>query len=158
MKFKLIAALSLFALYSCGNDTTSDTKVPTEKPAAKQWQPPAAGTVVDKMEQRIAEDNLNESYFRVSIISTDSSETGHYILKLEYGYNINEVPVGLPAWTNNTVLRPMLQRGTGKYHCLVGFDANDDTFHELYEITVVHENIKFKQTRGYYQSAGTATP
>ncbi len=80
------------------------------------------------------------------------------MLKLEYGYSINEVPVSLPAWTNNTVLRPVLRKGAfGRYHCLVGFEANDNQFHELYEVTVVNENIKFKQTRGYYKSTDTQT-
>ena len=157
MKLKLIAALLLLSLYSCGNKTGTGTESKEGQPAAEQWQPPAAGSIVDKREQRITEDNLNESYFRVSIISTDSSKAGHYLLKLEYGYNINEVPVTFPAWTNNVVLRPLLQKGQGKYHCLVGFEANDNQFHELYEITVVNENIKFKQTRGYYKSTEPQT-
>jgi hypothetical protein len=155
MKRKLIAVVFLLSLYSCGDKAATGTKGLEEKPAAKQWEPPAAGSIVDKMEQRITEDNLNEVYFRVSIISTDSSKSGHYVLKLEHGYNVNDVPVSLPLWTDNVVLKPMLQRGTGKYHCLVGFDASDNKFHELYEVTVVNESIKFKQTRGYYQSTGT---
>lgn len=157
MKFKITAAAILLGLYSCNNPEGTVQQQPASKAAVSQWQPPAAGSVVGKMEQRITEDNLNESYFRVSIISTDSSKAGFYNLKLEYGYNINEVPVGLPAWTGDTVLKPVLQQGTGKYHCLVGFDTGDNQFRELYEVTVVNGNVKFKQTHGYYPDK-SATP
>ena len=155
MKLKLITAALLLGLYSCRNTTTKQEEQATAPKAVNQWQPPAAGSVVAKQEQRITEDNLNESYFRVSIISTDSSKAGFYNLKLEYGYNINEVPIGLPAWTGNTVLKPLLQQGSGRYHCLVGFDAGDNRFRELYEVTVVNGNVKFKQTHGYYSDKGT---
>ncbi len=97
MKLKLMAAVLSLALYSCESNTATDTKGKEPKAVTEQWQPPVAGSIVDKTAQRVTEDNLNESYFRVSIISTDSSKAGHYILKLEYGYNINEVPVSLPA-------------------------------------------------------------
>lgn len=152
MKLKIKAAVLLLGLYSCNNPAATESGKKDEQLKASAWQPPAAGKVVDKMEERITEDNLNEVYFRVSIISTDSSKAGFYTLKLEHGYNINEVPLELPAWTGNTILKPMVKQGTGKYHCLVGFDAADNQFHELYEVTVVNGNVKFKQTHGYYQA------
>lgn len=155
MKLKLKAALLLLGLYSCNSPGATEQGKPVQQPAASAWLPPAAGRLVDKMEERITEDNLNEVYFRVSIISTDSSKAGFYTLKLEHGYNINEVPLELPAWTGNTVLKPVLKKGAGKYHCLVGFDAADNQFHELYEVTVVNGNVKFKQTHGYYQAKET---
>ncbi len=158
MKLKLIIAVVLPGLLSCNNPAAKQEQQQDTQAAVSRWQPPAAGSVVDKQEQRITEDNLNESYFRVSVISTDSSKAGVYNLKLEYGYNINEVPIGLPAWTGNAVLKPVLRQGTGKYHCLVGFDTGDGQFRELYEVTVVNGTVKFKQTHGYYSDKGNATP
>lgn len=131
-----------------------DTKQPAAQAVAQKtvWQPPAPGTVVDRYQERITEDKLNEKYFRVSVLATDRSKEGHFNLKLEYGFNINEVEVDLPQWTGGAVLKPLLQKGAGTYHCILGFDAGDGRFRELYEIKAENGDVRMKQIRGYYMT------
>jgi hypothetical protein len=116
-----------------------------------QWQPPAAGASVAEYKERVTDDNLNEKYFRVTVIATEKSKEGAYRLKLEYGFNINETEVQLPEW-NKAVLQPVLKKGEGNYHCLLGFDTGDGQFHELYMINAEGGDIRLKQTKGYYKA------
>ena len=117
-----------------------------------QWQPPAAGDIVTQYKERVAEDNLNEKYFRITVIATEDSKAGSYRLKLEYGFNINETEVRLPEWNKGVILKPVLKKGNGNYHCLLGFDTGDGEFHELYTIDAGGGDIRMKQTKGYYKS------
>lgn len=119
---------------------------------SQQWSPPPEGTVVDKFQERVTEDNLNEKYFRITVISTKESKAGAYLLKLEYGFNINETTIDLPKWTGGTVLKPVLKKGAGTYSCLLGFDTGDGQFRELYAIRAKGGDVTLKQTKGYYQT------
>ncbi len=149
----LILLLATTALFSCG-EATGVSSTPASH-AKITWQPPASGTVIDSFQERITEDKLNEIYFKVSVISTETSKNGSYNLKLEYGYNINETTLDLPEWPDHTVLRPVLQQGKEKYQCLVGFDPGDGAFRPLYEVRVIDKNIRMKQTHQYYHQLPT---
>lgn len=120
--------------------------------AAVQWEPPAPGAKVAQYAARVKEDNLNEKYFRVTVLATEASKEGSFNLKLEFGYNINETDIQLPQWTPGVVLKPLLQQAEGAYHCLLGFDAGDGVFHELYDIRAENGNVRMKQTKGYFQA------
>ena len=126
----------------------------TEPSVAKQvqWQPPAAGATVTEYKERVTDDPLNEKYFKVIVIATEGSREGSYKLKLEYGFNMNETEVKLPEWTKGVALQPVLKKGEGNYHCLLGFDTGDGEFHELYTINAEGGDIRLKQTKGYYKS------
>jgi len=147
---RILISLACFTfLYSC----KSGSPEKSEKPAAVQeatWEPPAAGTEVARYTERVKEDKLNEKYFRVIVKATPDSRSGNFLLRLEYGFNINETAIDLPAWTGNAVLKPVLQKGEGAYHCLLGFDAGDGQFRELYDIRVDNGDVRLKQTKGYY--------
>jgi hypothetical protein len=154
MKIKIIFASGIILLSGCNNTEVgvNDHAKETVKSPLAGWQPPAAGTVVDKYEERVTEDQLNEKYFRVTVKSMDKSKEGEYALKLEYGFNINETTITFPKWTNNIALRPIVKGGQEKYSCLIGFDAGDGEFHELYEVKALNGDITFKQIRAYYQT------
>lgn len=138
-------------LLSCNSPSgMADDSAPETVETRPNWQPPAAGTVVDQLKERISEDPLNEAYFEVRITSTEESENGRYNLLLAYGQNRNETELELPEWVDDAPLKPMLQAGSGKYHYFVGFDPGDGRFRELYEIKVVDKNIKMRQTQRYY--------
>lgn len=142
----------LIACISCSQNNNSGEK---QQPGTLKtmWEPPAAGTTVAEYKERVTEDNLNEKYFRVTVKTTDLSPEGAYLLKLEYGYNINETDIRLPEWNKGTILKPVLKKGDGAYHCLLGFDAGDGRFRELYLINAEGGNIRLKQTKGYYKSS-----
>jgi hypothetical protein len=141
----------IFALAGCRQNEDTD-KQEHQKNVTQQWNPPPAGTVVDKFQERVTEDKLNEKYFRITVMATEESKAGSYLLKLEYGFNINETTIDLPKWTNGTVLKPVLKKGPGVYSCLLGFDTGDGQFRELYEIKGKGGDVSLKQTKGYYQT------
>lgn len=138
----------ILAFVACQQNKHTDKQ--DRKKVTQQWNPPPAGTIIDKFQERVTEDNLNEKYFRVTVISTEESKAGTYLLKLEYGFNINETTIDLPKWTNGAVLKPALKKGAGIYSCLLGFDTGDGQFRELYEIKAKGGDISLKQTKGYY--------
>lgn len=146
----------LFLLFitasSCSNNSAPSKDTENNKTVQNTWTPPAAGTTVAKLEEKIATDKLNNTYFRVEIISTETSKEGHYNVKLEYGFNKNETTIDLPALPANAILKPVLQKGTEAFHCILGFDTGDGKFNELYQISVTDGDIKMKQTKGYYAS------
>ncbi len=149
---KKILPLLVVAMWGCGQQNTPE-EIKKEKKSVSQWQPPAAGTGVAKVEERITEDKLNEKYFRVEAIATADSKNGNYDLRLAHGFNTNETSIDLPKWVGGVVLKPVLKKGDKKYSCDIGFDTGDGQFHELYQVRVNEQgNITLKQTRGYYQA------
>jgi len=145
---KTIGLFLILCLLSCQSNTAPSEQV--SAPVIHTWTPPAAGEKVAQWEERITEDQLNESYFRVSVISTPGSAEGHYQLSLEYGFNVNETELNLPKWPEQTVLKPLLKQGEDRYQCRIGFDPGDGIFRPLYLVTVVNKNIRLKQTHQYY--------
>lgn len=141
----------MFAFAGCRSNEHAN-KQDHQKNVTQQWNPPLAGTIVDKFQERVTEDNLNEKYFRITVISTEDSKAGAYLLKLEFGFNINETTIDLPKWTNGTILKPVLKKGVGAYSCLLGFDTGDGQFRELYAIKAQDGDVTLKQTKGYYQT------
>jgi hypothetical protein len=140
-------------IISCNTGSAPATQQTTDATVTKvQWQPPAAGATVTEYKERVTDDNLNEKYFRVTVIATESSKEGTYRLKLEYGFNINETEVHLPEWNKGVTLKPLLKKGDGNYHCLLGFDTGDGQFRELYTINAEGGDIRLKQPKGYFKS------
>lgn len=149
---KLLWLLPVLPLIITGCDHTTNNQQEQQTVVSQEqlWTPPPPGNVADQFEKRVDEDQLNEKYFRVTIISTERSTNGAYLLKLEYGHNINERNIQLPSWLGDTPLRPSIKEGNDKYHCYIGFEANDNQFRELYEVKATNGDISLKQTRQYY--------
>ncbi len=151
MNIKVLwSALLLTGTWGCGENPAAMQASIKQEAREPAWKPPVAGTIVDRLEQRIKEDQLNDAYYRVSVISTDSSAQGVYLLKLEYGFNSNETTITLPKWHEGVQLKPVLKAGPEPYQCLIGFSAEDDRFHEYYEAVSESGSIRLKQTTGYY--------
>jgi hypothetical protein len=135
----------------CMNSTEETDKEHTSSVnKLESWNPPAAGTVIDEYKEAIPEDKLNNAFFKVAVVATETSNTGHFDLKLEYGGNQNETTIDLPELKRETILKPVLKKGEKKYECIVGFDAGDNVFRELYLVSVDNKNIKLKQIKHYY--------
>lgn len=151
MPYKIIIVCCLVVCFGCGDKQASmDTKKQHAAVPVATWQPPTAGTVIDAYEKKVEEDKLNNKTFKVSIISTEQSKEGVFLMKFNYGFNAHEKELSFPKWPNAVILKPVLKAGTDKYHCLVGFDAGDNQFHEFYEVKVVDGDLAIKQTTGYY--------
>jgi len=148
---RLLPFFFLMAITACRqNDSRREEQ--SSQVTTTAWEPPATGTTIAEYKERVTEDNLNDKYFRVTVKTTDYSREGAYRLKLEYGYNINETDIQLPEWHKGTFLKPVLKKGAGQYHCLLGFDAGDGKFRELYLINAEGGDIRLKQTKGYYKA------
>ncbi|WP_118972331.1 hypothetical protein [Taibaiella koreensis] len=151
MFYRFVLFFSLLLLAACSG-TKTDPATSKAPATVQQWQPPATGAQVAQYKERVKEDNLNEKYFRITVIATEASPEGNFKLKLEYGFNINETDIMLPEWTPGVVLKPVLQKAEGDYHCLLGFEAGDGIFHELYDIRAENGNVRMKQTKGYFKA------
>lgn len=145
-----VPVFAFILLASCGS--APEKSKPSATIPSGSWTPPAAGTEVARYQEKIHGDNLNESYFKVVIRSTENSAKGAYTARLDYGQNSNETAIELPQWHNGVIVKPVLKKADGDYHLLLGFDTGDGQFHELYEISVENKNIRLKQTTGYYPS------
>ena len=148
----LLFFIALFTT-SCINSTDETDKdhiSTTNK--IESWNPPVAGTMVDEYKEAIPEDKLNNAFFKVAVIATETSNNGHFDLSLEYGANKNETTIDLPKLNRGTILKPVLKKGNAKYECLLGFDAGDGVFKEYYLVSVENKNIKLKKTHYYYSS------
>ncbi len=146
-KIILLLPLMIFTL-ACNRPVESTATITQQAP--DWWTPPAAGQVVDQLEQRVTEDKLNKKFFRVTLLSTEESQAGIYVIQLAFGHNNAEREITLPRWTGDLILKPVLKEGSEKYHCLMGFEANDGQFHELYEIKIVDGDIVFRETHKYF--------
>jgi len=155
MRIPFLPLFLTICLWSCNETTVNNPKGNSQHPemAKENWTPPPPGEIVANYAERVKEEKLNNFYFAVKIKSTDSSRYGIFDLSLGYGENVNHTSLALPKWNDETILRPMIQKGGKHYQCFIGFEANDSTFHELYEVQVDNKNIKMKQTKGYFVSA-----
>ena len=151
MSFRILFGFSILIICSCGDKPTALTaeKANTQSSTA-QWQPPAAGMLVAEYKKPIDEDKLNKAFFEVKILSTESSDVGVFLMKFAHGFNSHEKELTFPKWPGNTTLKPVLKPGTEKYHCLVGFEAGDNQFHQFYEVKFANGDLSIKQTTGYY--------
>jgi len=150
---KIIILSGILFIAACGQrQETGAPAAPAEAPAEPRlsWKPPLAGTVVDKYEKPVTGTRLYNAYFRVSVLATDSSLRGHYMIKAEFGGNIHEIPYELPAWSDDRVLKPVVKADTGAYACLVGFDSGSGAFRPYYRIDAQKSgDMNIKQVATY---------
>ena len=95
---------------------------------------PKAGTIVAADSFRITENELNEFYYAVKIISTDSSNKGYYFLDAHWGHNDAQTELAYPVLQEEII--PAIERDRTKpYAYILGFKyRNNDTFHDYAEI------------------------
>ena len=149
-------ALVFILLLPAGCSTTNQ---PTNKLSSDStlsiWQPPAPGTEVAQIKERIAEDKLNEKYFKIRLIATDSSDRGYYLLTLNYAFSENQTVISFPKWSNDAYPKPVLQKGDKRYQALLGFDAGDGNLHPYYEIKADSKSLTLKKTNDYVLATGS---
>jgi len=132
---KILVLSSFLFIISCGRaEKPADKSLPGEKAVepSQNWTPPSAGGIVAKFERPVKNSRLYNAWFRVSVLSTDSSSQGHYVIKAEYGANIHEIPLTFPEWNDGRILKPLLEPDTAAYTCRIGFDTGDGQFHPYY--------------------------
>lgn len=144
--------LSVTGLVSCSRSQNNRSGTVAGEPVVSSWQPPASGTNIAIIKEKIKEDKLNNRYFSVQVLSTDSSRAGFYKVSLSFGYAKEETVVQFPSWTNGVYVKPVLLKGKSSYHAQLGFVASDTIFHPYYEIKVVEDAIKMDKVSKYVMS------
>lgn len=150
-------SLSVLLFASSCVESNPPKQLPVSTPFAGlddrlDWTPPPTGEVVDKWEKPIANTRLHNAYFRASVITTDSSDKGHYIIKSEYGASVHEVPYKLPEWNDDRVLKPWIQKVDSlPFGCAIGFNSGDDVFRPFYVLKVINGvgDMDIKQVATY---------
>lgn len=151
VKIKSMIGIGLLALSAgCGQPTKNNSQQTMQaKPENRGWVPPSAGKPIAGYKERIREDQLNDLYFSVSVVTTDSSRKGLYKVDIAYGYATHETHITLPKWTGDIYLKPVLKKGDEPYEVFLGFEAGDSTFHPYYEIKAVENAIKMEKVMAY---------
>lgn len=150
LKLKFIAQLLfLIALCSCNQHkgTNQSTKAVQEEKVS--WIPPKPGSGVDSIREKIKGDPLNNLYFSVVVVSTDSSKEGIYKVKITRGYMHQEVKINLPKWNTAVNLKPVLRKEKKNYQVNLGFVAADTTFYPYYSISATEHEIKMSKDWDY---------
>jgi hypothetical protein len=148
----------LICLSSCQNPNSTEQTVTQRQHNSEprlDWTPPSAGEVVDQFEKPIKSQLLHNAVFRVSILATDSSNRGHYLIKAEYGGAIHEVTYKLPAWNDDRILKPWIQPiDSLAYACAIGFNSGNNQFRPYYLLKVVDKqgSMDLKQVKMYMLS------
>lgn len=135
----LFIALPLY-LISCSSEEKKQpehTKYPT-------------GTIVLSDSMRIEEDSLNELYFSVMLVATDSSS--QYKVRVAYGYNAGD---GIMAYPDlGEPLKPdMIENPDKPYSYIIGFRKPSDdykTFYDYFEVESGEDGTLMKYIKAYY--------
>lgn len=89
---------------------------------------------------------LNNWYFRVQLYETP--RTFYYRMKLEFEEIRGDDTIKLPnfgAWP-----RPVIQKGPGKYACIIGFLDKDSVFREFKKVYVEGDQLKVTTLKHYH--------
>lgn len=129
-----------FMLISCtgsNNKKVETTKYP-------------AGTIVLSDSIKIAEDALNDQYFSVMLIATDSSSS--YKIRVSYGYNVGD---GIMTFPNlREPLKPdMIKNPNKPYSYIIGFRKPSDdyqTFYDYFEVESGEDGTLMRYIKTYY--------
>lgn len=120
---------------------------------------PPAGTIIAADSIPIDEDELNDFYFAVKILSAEMSEEGKYNLQAHFGHNDATTQLVYPLLEKP--LKPALKRDDKiKYSYLIGFIyEGDSVFHEYAKIytenATLNPQLEFRYLRAYYVDSVT---
>jgi len=133
-----ICTLALSALLlssSCGNtDHAKKTVLP--------------GTIVAEASEPITADTLNKFTYSIRVIADSSGARGGYKVESAYGPNIASSKFTMPKGIEDNV--PMLRKGPGACHYIVGFKLPDDTtFYTYYDILATSTTTKMAYINSY---------
>lgn len=118
-----------------------------------KWVTAAKGEKITEIKEKIEEDKHQIGLiFYVSVIATENSALGVYLVSFGYGYSKHEVAVTLPRWVDGSYPKPILRKGTKDYDVRLGFDIGDGKFRPLYKIYVEDKSIRMKKTDSYVLS------
>lgn len=135
---------------SCEEETKP---VKNDLPKLNVWTVAAPGTEVAHYSKAIEEDKLNNGKFEVTIRPNDSTKSsGAFDIKIIASAFEEDLVKTFPKWYENNLVKPLIKpMDTVKYGAVIGFDPGDGSFNEIYIVTYEGGELKFAQTKMYYQ-------
>lgn len=140
-----ILSLALLVVAGCSNNDQKEIQ---------HFYAPEPGTIIISDSMPITEDELNELYYTIKITATDSSQYGHYLLDVAYGYDEAQSTLIYPRLTKG--LKPAVRRDTLPYSYIIGFkyDGEED-FKDYARVAatqkdVLNRQIELRYIKGYY--------
>jgi hypothetical protein len=91
------------------------------------------------------ENPLNDWYFSVKLYETP--KTFHYLIKLRYEEIQGEDTLKLPNF--GTLPKPVIQKGSEKYSCIIGFLDKENKFREYKKVYVKGSTLKITALKHY---------
>lgn len=151
--YSIVTALLLAGtvmISSCGGETQP---VKNDLPKLKIWPVAAPGTEVAHYSKPIDEDKLNNGKFAVTIRPNDSTKSnGSFDIKIIASAFEEDLVKTFPKWYEDNLVKPLIRPiDTMKYGAVIGFDPGDGSFNEIYIVTYDNGELKFAQTKMYYQ-------
>lgn len=137
---------------SCGEESQPVKK---DLPKLNVWPVAAPGTEVAHYSKAIEEDKLNNGKFEVTIRPNDSTKNnGSFDIKIKASAFDEDLVKTFPKWYEDNIVQPLIKpMDTMKYGVVIGFDPGDGTFNDIYIVTYDKGELKFAQTKMYYQPA-----
>jgi len=156
MKWKNYFILAALALTGTGimSSCEEETKpVKNDLPKLNVWTVAEPGTEVARYSKAIEEDKLNNGKFEVTIRPNDSTKSnGAFDIKITASAFEEDLVKTFPKWYENNLVKPLIKPiDTLKYGAVIGFDPGDGSFNEIYIVTYEGGELKFAQTKMYYQ-------
>ena len=113
---------------------------PTVNPVRENIQKEAVVSYSEK-----TENPLNDWYFRVQLFETE--KTFHYLVKLQYEEIRGTDTIKLPDF--GVMPEPVIQKGTEKFSCVIGFLDKEKKFREYKKVYVKDNHLKITTLRHY---------
>ncbi len=88
---------------------------------------------------------LNDWYFSVKLYETP--KTFHYLIKLRFEEIQGEDTLKLPNF--GTLPKPVIQKGSEKYSCIIGFMDKENKFREYKKVYVQGSRLKITALKHY---------
>ena len=147
----MIVAMVTIAFASC-NETTKpvdpDQGTESNKKPLTVSIPEFRDTVSKQpvaQHQEKVENPLNDWYFSVKLFETP--KTFQYLIRLQYEEITGEDTLKLPNF--GTLPKPVIQKGSEKYSCIIGFLDKENKFREYKKVYVQGNRLKITALKHY---------
>ncbi|MBC7829583.1 MAG: hypothetical protein H7122_17700 [Chitinophagaceae bacterium] len=144
-----------FLFIACEQAGRQDKETPTSESnknpltvVIPQYRDAVSKDAVAQYQEKV-ENPLNDWYFSVKLYETP--KTFHYLIKLRYEEIQGEDTLKLPNF--GTLPKPVIQKGTEKYSCIIGFMDKQNKFREYKKVYVKDNRLKITALKHYAVAA-----
>lgn len=147
----LLACFAILLHFSCSESAEKnkdDQGLETNKKpltiSIPQFRDSVSKAPVAQHQEKV-DNPLNDWYFSVKLYETP--KTFHYLIKLQYEEIQGEDTLKLPNF--GTFPKPVIQKGSEKYSCIIGFLDKENKFREYKKVYVKENRLKITALKHY---------